>query len=592
MILRHRGPSALFTKIVNGFRQRDQYRRCLLALEKVENKEDVKRKKAGYFRYRPKISMIIPVYNTKEKWLRLCIESVINQVYDNWELCIVDGGSTLPHIKKILKDYAQKEKRIRVKYLLQNKGISGNTNDALDLATGEFVGFLDHDDMLTPNALHEVAKTLNKKPDADFIYTDEIRVDNKGNVINIAFRPDFSEYYYLSHPYIVHLTVFRKSLINKIGGLNEVDFNSNISQDVDLNLRVIFNSETGRIIHIPKPLYKWRISAQSAGPLNIHRVHEFTKKAIKMFLDRKALDGYVEDGIHFNTFRVRFNLKEKKKVSIIIPTEDNYTLLRQAIKSLEDRTDYRNHEVLIIANNTKDERAIEFLKSLREDKGYKVLELNEPFDYSAINNFAALRAEGEYLLFLDDDVEVINPDWLASMVEIAEDPRVGIVSAKLLYPDGCIQHAGVVLGLMNGYAGHTHKFMYAYLDKNKMIYEPGYERSLVCIREYSAVTGACMLTKKHVYSECGGMTEKLRCGYNDIDFCLKARERGYLVLFTPYAVLYHHESPSRRLESSNVLFQYDDSETFYKKWKRLIQKGDPYYNQNLSLNSYMPIPKL
>ncbi len=590
-ILIRQGPKALFTKIESKLRKRNQYKVYVRALERLGERGDIERGKAKAFQYRPKISVIVPVYNTDERWLRLCINSIINQTYDNWELCIADGGSIAPHVKETLKEYEEKDDRIKVKILPQNRGIAGNTNDALGLATGDFVGFLDHDDMLTPNALYEVAKAINENPHADFIYSDEIRVDSTGKVINIAFRPDFSEYYYLSHPYIVHLTVFRKKLIDKIGGLNEGDFNANISQDVDLILRVISDTAAERIVHIPKPLYKWRIVDQSAGHIYKNKVHEFTKKAIMMFLDRRAVDGYVEDGMHFNTFRVRFNLKEGKKVSIIIPTKDNYILLKEAIRSIEDKTDYKNYEVLIVANNTEDDNAKRLLSSLSEDKRYRVLEFNKPFNYSAINNFAVSHAEGEYLLFLNDDVEVINPDWLTSMVETAQDPRVGIVGAKLIYPDGRIQHAGVILGLMNGVAEHTHKFVYAYLDKKKSIFEEGYEDSLVCIREYSAVTGACMLIKRKVFEEVGGFSEDLKVGFNDIDLCLKVREKGYKILFNPYAVAFHYENASRR-NNSDMLYHPEDKNIFIEKWGKIIAKGDPYYNPNLSLKSYIPIPKI
>lgn len=590
-ILIQQGPKALITKIVSKVKKRNQYREYLFAFERLEEKGDIEREKAKAFQYRPKISIIVPVYNTNERWLRLCIKSVINQTYDNWELCITDGGSIISHVKEILQEYVEKDDRIKVKNSPQNRGIAGNTNDALGLATGDFVGFLDHDDMLTPNALYEVAKAINENPHADFIYSDEIRVDRTGKVINIAFRPDFSEFYYLSHPYIVHLTVFRKKLIDKIGGLNEMDFNSNVSQDVDLVLRAISDTAAERIVHIPKPLYKWRIVDRSAGHIHKNKVHEFTKKAIMMFLDRRKVDGYVEDGMHFNTFRVRFNLKEGKKVSIIIPTKNNYILLKEAIRSIEDKTDYKNYEVLIVANNTEDDNAKRLLSSLSEDKRYRVLEFNKPFNYSAINNFAVSHAEGEYLLFLNDDVEVINPDWLTSMVETSQDPRVGIVGAKLIYPDGRIQHAGVILGLMNGIAEHTHKFVYAYLDKKKNIFEAGYEDSLVCIREYSAVTGACMLIKRKVFEEVGGFSEDLKVGFNDIDLCLKVREKGYKILFNPYAVAFHYENASRR-NNRDMLYHPEDKNIFTEKWGKIIAKGDPYYNPSLSLKSYIPIPKL
>lgn len=542
------------------------------------------------FTYQPKISIIVPTYNTPEQFIRDMVESVKSQTYTNWELCIADGASERT-VTQLLKWYEKRDRRISIKFLTNNKGIAGNSNEALSLATGEFVGFLDHDDELTPDALYEVVRAINENPYVDFLYTDEIRMDSKGKTLSLTFRPQFSEYYYMSHPYIVHFNVFRKSLIDSIRGFNSEDFQENVSHDVDFVLRIIASTEPKRIIHIPKPLYKWRIHDTSAGHVNMEKVNVYTKKALQRFLDTKGLNGYVEDGILFNTFRIRFRMREQKKVSIIILTKNNYAMLLKNLKSIKEKTDYNNYEVLIISNNTTDKDAIRFLESMQKEQKYRVIEDNRPFNYSALNNFGVEHTEGEYLLFLNDDIEVINREWLTSMVEIALDQRVGIVGAKLLYPDNHIQHAGVVLGLVNGKGEHTHKFMNAFVNKKRNIYEAGYGCSLVCVREYSAVTGACMLTKRTVFEKCMGMSEELKYGYNDIDFCLRVRECGYLVLFTPYALLYHHESISRKVEGDAVMQHVDDLKLFEKKWKELLQKGDPYYSPNLSLKSYIPICK-
>lgn len=565
---------------------------CHLWLDNNMPKQgELKKQGAVHFVYTPKISIIVPTFNTPKQFIVNTIKSVLHQTYMNWELCIADASGQESHVRDILKTYADGNKNIKVRFLSKNMGIAGNSNEALSLATGEFVGFLDHDDELTPDALYEVVKTINENPYVDFLYTDEIRMDSKGKILSLTFRPQFSEYYYMSHPYLVHFNVFRKSLIDSIRGFNSEDFQENVSHDVDFVLRIIASTEPERIIHIPKPLYKWRIFDTSAGHVNKEKVNVYTKKALQRFLDTKGLNGYVEDGMHFNTFHVRFRMREQKKVSIIILTKNNYAMLRKNLRSIDEKTDYDNYEVLIISNNTTDKEAIRFLESIRRGQKYRVIEYNRSFNFSALNNFGVEHTEGEFLLFLNDDIEVINREWLTSMVEIAQDQRVGIVGAKLLYPNNRIQHAGVVLGLMNRMGEHTHKFMNAFINKKKNIYEPGYEGSLVCIREYSAVTGACMLTKRTVFEKCMGMSEELKYGYNDIDYCLKVRECGFLVLFTPYALLYHHESISRQAEGDAMMRHVDDLKLFERKWKELLQNGDPYYSPNLSLKSYIPICK-
>jgi glycosyltransferase involved in cell wall biosynthesis len=539
------------------------------------------------FPYSPTISVIVPTYNTPKNLLKEMVESVLNQTYSNFEICLADGGSKEPHIREMLNAYASQDKRVKVQFLERNMGISGNSNRAISMAGGDYLALLDHDDVLSPSALFEIVKVLNENPEAQFLYSDYCLTDQAGMPLQFVFGPDFSRFYYLSHPYLVHLIAFKRTLLEGMDwpGFDEDNFNGGVSQDVDLFLRLFARLEDKYIIHIPKVLYFWRQYEKSAGHQFQDQVHSYTKKAIGRYLETKKLDGWVEDGLTFNTFRVRFKIAGSPLVSIIIPTKDKWQLLDKDLKSIKENADYPHYEIVIIKNNTEDPEAIRYLDSIKDT--YTVVDYPHPFNFSRINNFAVKLAKGSILLFLNDDIEFKSPGFLRTMVELVQLKEVGIVGSKLLYPDGRIQHAGVIIGLL-GIAEHVHKFLNGYRDE---IWEPGYISSLVAVREYSAVTGACLMTKKAIFTEVGGFSEELSVGYNDIDFCLKVIGKGYKVLYTPFCWAFHHESASRR-NNEDLLLHPEDRSLFSKKWAEFISKGDPYYNPNLDLTSYLPQPKI
>ena len=550
----------------------------------VLDKNQLEKQRKTGFPLEPEISVIVPTYNTREEFLVSMIESVKNQTYPKWELCIADGRSTKPHVKRILESYTQNDKRIKVKFLRENKGISGNSNEALSIATGDFIALLDHDDTLTPNALYEVVKAINENPDVHFIYSDYAMTDEDDNIQQAVFCPDFCRFFYLSHPYLVHLIVMRKSILEQVGAFDEVVFDKNVSQDVDLFLRIFAVLEDRNIFHIPRILYLWKHYGSSARHLFQDKVHKFTKIAIERYLTSKNLDGWVEDGLSFNNFRIRLKIKDNPLISIIIPTRDNWKLLERCMQSIETKSGYDNYEIIIVKNNTEDTEALQYLESLKYK--HKLLEYNSHFNYSAINNYAVKSAQGEYLLFLNDDIELKEHGSIRAVVELLQSQEVGAVGAKLLYPDETIQHAGVIIGLY-GFAEHWHKFTECYFSED--ILNPGYITSLVSIREYSAVTGAFLMTKKSVFNEVGGFSEELEVGFNDIDYCLNVISKGYKILYTPYAVAYHFESASRSdPNNEDLLLHPKDRRLFIEKWKHVIEKGDPCYNPNLDTYSYNP----
>lgn len=552
---------------------------------------ELENQKTKKFEYEPKISIIVPVFNTPERYLKDMIESVLSQTYSNWELCFADGGSKKLYVKRILENYKAKDERIKTKFLPVNKGIAGNSNEAISLATGDFLAFLDHDDTLAPNALFEIITAINKHTAASFLYSDYAITDSKNKMLNILFCPDFSRFYYLSHPYIVHLVAIKRELLEKIGYFDEYLFNEGVSHDVDLFLRFFSMADDKCIVHIPKVLYYWKHYNKSSGHKHMNKVHFFTRTALRNYLEFKGMEGVVEDGLTFNTFRIRPAIKDNPLVSIIIPTKNQWELLEKCLSSIEKKSGYTNYEIIIVKNNPQEAKAEKYLSRL--DAKYRVLSFSSPFNFSAINNYAVQFAKGKYLLFLNDDIEFKNDQWLTAMIEMFQFEEVGVVGAKLLYPDGKIQHAGVILGLINGIAEHWHKFASSATSfYKKKILNSGYLSSLVSIREFSAVTGACLMTRRSIFDETGGFSEDLRIGVNDIDFCLRVIMKGYKILYTPFAEAYHHESVSRKKEADeNSMAHTDDNKLFLEKWKAVIDSGDPYYNPNLDLNCYEPFPK-
>jgi len=535
-----------------------------------EAKKRAFRKEMEQFSYQPKISIILPVYNVAEIWLEKAIDSVFAQLYENWELCIVDDASPKKHINEVLLKY-KNNKRVKLKFLEENRGISQASNEALSLATGEFVGFLDHDDELSPDALYENVKILNQYPEAGLIYSDEDKINPKGKRIEPYFKPSWSPDLLLSFNYICHFSVYRKTMLDKIKG-----FRSGYegSQDYDLLLRV--TEKTDKIYHIPKILYHWRQIKGSTSTAHKEKITHITNsiKALQKTLQRRKIAGTVEKGINFDQFesyRVKRKLKQKPLISIIMPMKDKISYLKKNLKSIEEKTEYKNYEIVIVDNNSKEKETFDYLKSIEKKKFIRILQYKSEFNFSKINNYAVSKVKGEHILFLNNDIEVISQGWLTAMLEHSLRKEIGAVGAKLIFPNNTIQHAGTIVGL-GGTAGHSHKNFPA--ESN------GYFGALNTIRNYSAITAACMMIRKEVFDEVGRFDEKkLAVAFNDVDLCLKMRKKGYLIVYTPFAALYHHESLSRGYDLNP-----NEISAMNNRWGDILL-SDPYYNPNLSLDS-------
>ncbi|MGI1690924.1 glycosyltransferase [Thermoanaerobacter uzonensis] len=541
------------------------------------NKLELEKQKSFKFNYQPKVSIIVPVWNTPKQFLIDMIESVRNQTYSNWELCIADGGSKEIHVKELLEEYTKKDNRIKVKYLPENKGIVGNSNEALSLATGDYVALLDHDDMLAPFALFEVVKVINENSDADFIYSDEDKISEDGSKrFDPHFKPDWSPDTLRSYNYITHLSVIKKELLDKVGWF-KAGYEG--SQDYDLILRCAEKAK--KIIHIPKILYHWRVHQNSVAesPNAKLYAYEAAKKALKFHIERLGLKGRVNNGFTLGYYKINYDIIELSKVSIIIPNKDHKEDIERCINSIIAKSTYKNYEIIIIENGSTEQSIFEYYNEITKNYDFiRILVWNDIFNYSAINNFGARHAKGEILLFLNNDTEVINSDWLERMIEHVQRKDVGVVGAKLYYPGDTIQHAGVIIGI-GGFAGHSHKH---YPSTS-----PGYFGRLKVVQNLSAVTGACLMVRKNVFEEVRGFDEEYPVALSDIDFCLKVRNKGYLVIWTPFAELYHYESKTRGYEDTPEKVERfkKELEIFTKKWKDVLQKGDPYYNPNLTLKN-------
>uniref|UniRef100_A0A7C4RH24 Glycosyltransferase n=1 Tax=Desulfatirhabdium butyrativorans TaxID=340467 RepID=A0A7C4RH24_9BACT len=526
---------------------------------------------------RPKISVIVPVYEVDGIWLEKAIQSVVDQVYDNWELCIADDASLSGHIREILQKWADREPRIQVRFLTRNRGIALASNAAAEMATGEWVGFLDHDDTLSPDALFEVASVLEQQPQVDLVYSDEDKMDLEDHRLEPFFKPDYSPDLILSQNYICHFTVVRKSLFDAVGGFRD-GFNG--SQDHDLILRIL--EKTDRVAHISKILYHWRKIPGSTAAVYDAKSYawEAGRKAIEQTLKARGVEAAVFYGRWQGSYRVKRNISGRPLVSILIPFRDRADLLETCILSVLERSSWPAFEIIGIDNGSSAPETEKLKQRLVDmDARVRFVSYREPFNYSAINNFGVSQAKGEHLVLMNSDIEVITPAWIEALLEHSQRPEVGAVGAKLLYPDGRIQHAGIVVGIF-GNAGHPHRFFQA--DDN------GYYARPHVIHNVSAVTAALMMVKKSLYESVGGLdAEHLGIAYNDVDFCLKLRQKGLLNVFTPYCEAVHHESASRGYEFTSEKRERFDRErlVFESRWAGVIDAGDPYYNVNLSLQS-------
>ena len=533
------------------------------------------RQEALCFTYRPKISLITAVLSADSKWFKSAIASVLSQVYENWELCLA-ADATQPQVGEILEQYSQRNSRIKAKFLPQNPGAAEALNEALSLATGEFVGLLVCEDEMAPVALHECVRLLNQIPRADLIYSDEDKIGKGGKRFGPVFKPDWSPDTLLSWPYTGNLGIYRRKILDEIGGFR-ADYNS--AQGYDMVLR--FVEKTNEIYHIPKVLYHQRDATKSAGSKAAPPSNLIAKKALNDYLTRNNIKGEVVEGLWPGSYRARRQLIGNPLVSIIVPSKNNVDVLRACVNSIIRRTDYANYEILIVDNGSTDRKTLSYYRELEDNPKVRILHYDKPFNFSALNNYAVSQANGEHLLFLNNDTEVISTEWLSAMLEHSQRTEVGAVGAKLLFPDGTIQHCGVILGLrgLKGYrtAGHAY---YGYPDRS------GYMGRIDIIGNYSAVTAACMMLRKQVFEEVGCFDENLAAAYNDVDLCLKIREKGYLVVYTPYARLYHHESFSRGYPDTLKKQERFLAEIEYlrARWGHLIDRGDPYYNPNLTLD--------
>jgi len=530
----------------------------------------------------------MPVFNTDLNLLCLAIRSVVRQTYSNWELCIHDDGSTAEGVLDLLKKQAARDGRIRFSSSPVNAGIALATNAALALVRGDFVAFLDHDDELSPNALTEVARAIQANPNVDWIYSDEDKIDVRGIRHAPYFKPDWNPDLLLSQNYICHLTVYRRSLLQQLGGLRE-GFDG--AQDFDLALRASIVTPAEQIVHIPRVLYHWRTAETStarsaaakpaAGAAGV--------RALQDYLDATGQSGRVGNAFAPTFYRVKRSIKGRPSVTVIVPTRDNAAFLSRCITSVRGRTSYDNYTVIVVDNGSRDPDTLEYLTVLRRDAYVRVVERDVPFNFSALNNHAVDLAESDYVLLLNDDTEVVSRDWIQAMLEHAQRPEVGVVGARLLYPDRRVQHAGVFI---RSHGRPDHAFKRTWDD------DGGYFGQSLLIRDCSAVTAACLLVSKALFKELGGFDEtRFGVAYNDVDFCLRVRATGRLIVYTPYAKLIHHESVTRgsddelARESETVRVRVMQERADIAEVCERLCPRDPYYSIHLGQETALWYPR-
>ncbi len=533
------------------------------------------RARAEGLSHKPLISVVMPTYNSRSAWLIEAIESVQKQIYPHWELCIADDASTGSAVRPILERYWKADPRIKVKFRKQNGHISAACNSALELATGAWIAFLDHDDLLSEHALFYVADAIDQHPEVRLIYSDQDKIDERGRRSGPYFKCDWNLDLFYSHNLVTHLSVYRKDVLDDVGGFKE---GLEGAQDYDLALRYIERIDPRQIHHIARVLYHWRAHRDSTA-------HSEDAKPYAMLAGERALnEHFARQGVNARAelighgYRVRYTLPaDPPLVTVIIPTKDGLNLIHRCVGSILSKTSYPNYEVLIVDNGSDDPATLRYLEELQATGRVKVLRDDRAFNYSALNNIAAREARGEFLALLNNDMEVISPGWLWEMVSIASQPGVGAVGARLWYPNDTLQHGGVILGI-GGVAGHSHKHLPRHY--------PGYCGRASLSQSFSAVTAACMVIRKEIYEKVGGLDElNLAVALNDVDFCLRVREAGYRNVWTPFAELYHHESATRGYENtaSKKVRLAGERQYMKERWGGILLH-DPAYSPNLTLD--------
>ena len=578
---RNQGSRALVDKMISKVKTASTreipYQKWII--RHLPSNKELEKQRREKFDYQPKISIVVPLYKTPEKYLLQLVESVKAQTYPNWELCLSDGSGENSPLTSFLKSLEAGDERIKVAYNEQALQISENTNAGIEIATGAYIAFADHDDELTPHALFECVKALNKDRKIRLIYSDEDKMSMDGHkFFQPHFKPDYNPDLLCTVNYICHLFVVQREILDQVGTFRK-EFDG--AQDYDFIFRCVEAVDPSEIYHVTKILYHWRCHEDSTAENPESKTYAFEagKRAIEEHYHRTGIRAEVYQGEFLGLYRTRFLRDYDPLISIIIPNKDHIEDLKRCMDSIDQKSSYKNYEYIIVENNSTDEKTFQYYKNLEEENPKAhVVYWDKEFNYSAINNYGATFAQGEYILLLNNDTEIINETCLEELLGYCMRSDVGAVGARMYYEDDTIQHAGVVIGF-GGIAGHC------------FVLQPrgttGYCHRIICAQDYSAVTAACMLVKKSAFDEVGGLTEELAVAFNDIDFCMKLREAGYLIVYNPYAELYHYESKSRGLEDTpeKVARFNKEMQIFERRWPDILRNGDPYYNPNLTLKS-------
>lgn len=538
--------------------------------------EELKQQKKRRWKQEICFSIAVPVYRTPETFLRQMIESVTGQSYGNWELCIANGSPDDKKVRTVLEEYAGRDPRIRVKNL-ENQGIAGNSNAALAMAKGDYVGFLDHDDLLAPNALYEAAAYLEKYPQTDMLYTDEDKVtEDLSAHFQPHLKPDFNLDLLRSNNYICHFLIVKRTLALRAGEFRQ-EYEG--AQDYDFVLRCA--DQACRIGHVPEILYHWRTSRSSTAdnPASKMYAYDAGKRAIEAHLQRRGEKGEVSLKKDLGFYRVVYPVKKQERISVVIPSKDQWETLKACLDSIREKTTYPDYEIIVVENNSREPETFAYYKTIDGRDNIRVITWDKPFNYSAINNFGIRHASGQYVICLNNDIQVITGGWMEELLGVCQREEVGVVGAKLYYPDDTIQHAGIVVGI-GGIAGS----LFVGMKRERS----GYLHKASLMQDLSAVTAACMMVKKKAFEEAGGFEEKLAVAFNDVDLCLKIREKGYLVVYDPYVEMYHYESKTRGREDTKEKVRRFQGEIEYMRtrWIGILKEGDPCYNKNLSLSKW------